>query len=165
MNARTIIAAGLESSKAWLLALVSDMRDAPLVAPTPNGGNHTLWVLGHVILSEASMVCGYIEGVPHPLSTWEGLFGAGSAPVEDAARYPSMEELLAEFENTRAHTLAVLNAMSDAELAGPSRAPAAMGAMFGTVGQCFLMLSLHTTFHAGQVADARRRLGRGPLIA
>ena len=31
-------------------------------------------------------------------------------------------------------------------------------------GECFSMLGQHMTFHAGQVADARRTLGKPPVF-
>ena len=39
----------LEMSSGWVMGLIEDMKDAPLTAPTPNGGNHPLWCLGHLI--------------------------------------------------------------------------------------------------------------------
>jgi uncharacterized damage-inducible protein DinB len=76
-----------------------------------------------------------------------------------------MDELLAELEKVRARTLEVLSSMTDEDLSKPSKAPADRAALFGTIGQCFSMISHHMTFHAGQVADARRALGKAPLFA
>ena len=164
MTAIEHIKTALEQSKSWILALIGDMKDAVATAPTVNGGNHPHWVLGHIIHSEAGMVNGFIQGRPSPLSKWDALFGMGSQPDPQVNGYPSMDELLAEFEKVRADTLNVLDGLNDADLDKPSHAPENLAPMFGTLGQCFSMLSLHASFHAGQVADARLAAGKKPLF-
>jgi hypothetical protein len=165
MTAIEQIKTALEQSKSWAMALINDVKDAPTTAPTVNGGNHPHWVLGHIIHSEAGMVNGFIQGQPNPLAKWDALFGMGTQPDPQAAGYPPMDELLGEYEKTRTETLKVLDGMSDADLDRPSHAPGNLAPMFGTYGKCFSMLSLHATFHAGQVADARLAAGKKPLFS
>lgn len=166
MDCKDLIRISLEQSRMYVMGLLNDMRDAPTAVPTPRGGNHPLWVLGHLVYSEAGLVARFIEGrSDHPLQQWAGLFGGGSEPVADASRYPSFDELLAEFEKIRARTLQVLAGMSDADLEGPAKAPPGREAFFGTRVKCFLMIATHTTFHGGEVADARRAIGRKPVFA
>jgi len=165
MKTTELIRKSLDGAKMWLLALVQDVKGAPLTAPTPRGGNHPLWVVGHLAFAEASMVSQFILGQGSPLAEWEPLFGKGSQPASDAGKYPSMDELLAELEKVRTRTLEVLGSMTDEDLSKPSKAPADRAALFGTVGQCFVMISHHMTFHAGQVADARRAMGKTPVFA
>jgi hypothetical protein len=164
MKATELLCGSLEGTKAWFLGLMQDMKASPLTFPTSKGGNHPLWVLGHLALAEASMVSGFVLGEPNPLAKWEGEFGINSEPVADASRYPSWDELMAEFEKTRAKTLRVLGSMSDDDLSKPSKAPAELAAFFGTVGQCFAMIGTHMAFHAGQVADARKAAGKKPVF-
>lgn len=165
MNAIAVIKASLEQSRQWVMALMGDMADAQTTFPTPNGGNHPLWVLGHVVHSEASMIPTFVLGEQsHPLTKWDKLFGMGSEPSADASQYPSIDELMAEFEKVRAGTLQVLDSYSEADLDKPSKAPEELAVMFGTVGQCFASLGLHCAFHAGQVADARRAAGKKPVF-
>jgi hypothetical protein len=158
------IKASLETSHQWFMALMSDVQDALLTAPTPKGGNHPLWALGHVVYSEASLVNGFVLGKPNPLARWEHLFDMGSQPIADAGKYPSVAELLSEFERVRTDTLKVLSGFTDADLDSPSKAPAHLKDMFGTIGQCFVTLGMHTTFHGGEVADARRAAGKKPVF-
>jgi hypothetical protein len=165
MDTFAFLKLSLEQSKNWFFALTSDMKDAPLTAPTPNGGNHPLWVLGHIVYSEAGLVYGMIQGEQNPLAKWKSLFGGGSEPVADASRYPSWDELIAEFEKVRAHTLKTLASFSEKDLERRSHAPAERAMMFGTIGQVLFMVTHHMMFHAGQIADARRAAGRGPLFA
>ena len=164
MTGIDVIKAGLESSRQWFMALASDVQDALLTPPTARGGNHPLWVLGHVVCSEAGMINGFVLGKPSPLAKWDKLFGMGSQPLPDASQYPSLAELLSEFDKTRADTLKVLGGLNDSDLDSPSKAPPHLRGMFGTVGQCFLAVGLHATFHGGQVADARRAAGKKPVF-
>lgn len=165
MKASDVLKNSLESSKVWLSALVDDIKDAPTTFPTSNKGNHPLWCLGHVIYSEAGMVAGMIHGKPDPMPQWEPLFGRGRVPDADAKKYPTVPNMLAEWDKVRAATLTTLAGLSEADLDKPTQCPPELKAMFGTIGQVFVMIGLHTTFHAGQVADARRTLGRKPLLA
>jgi hypothetical protein len=165
MKAVDFVRASLEMSKGWIMGLIADMQSAPLTAPTPRGGNHPLWVIGHLTYSEGNLVSGMIEGKPNPHSQWKALFDQGSEPMADASKYPSMEELIAKFEETRNHTLRLLETMTDADLDKPSHAPEELKDFFGTVGKCLAAIPIHFAFHGGEVADARRAAGRKPLMA
>lgn len=48
MQSIDLIRDNLKKSEERVLARVEEMRDHSLVFPTPNGGGHTLWVLGHL---------------------------------------------------------------------------------------------------------------------
>ncbi len=164
MKATDLIRLSLDQSKGWLNALLADMKAQPTTAPTPRGGNHPLWVLGHLASAEAGMIAGFIHGKENPLAKWDKLFGMGTEPVADAAKYPSWDELMGEFERTRANTLKLLGTYSDADLDRVLSVPDNMKAFFGTVGQVFAMISVHTAFHTGQVADARHAAGKKPVF-
>jgi len=164
MDTKAYVRQSLEQSRLWAMMLIMDMKDRPTQAPTPRGGNHPLWVLGHVIFAESRMVHGYIQGNESPLTSWAERFGGGTEPVDDANAYPGHDELLGALEDVRAHTLKVLDGMSDEDFSRPSLAPEDRMAFFGTVGQVFIMLTHHWIFHSGQVADARRAAGKPPLF-
>jgi len=166
MKTTEFVKMGLEVSKQLTLGLIDDMKDAPLTFPTSKGGNHPLWVLGHLAFSECGIVNGMMLGEENPLEEWKDLFGGGSEPVADASKYPPLEEIAAKFEEVRAKTLSILAEMSDEDLDQKSKGcPPEREAFFGTYGQCFLVLSFHSMMHRGQVADARRMLDRKPLVA
>ena len=163
MKTTDFVKMSLETSKNFVMALIADMKDAPLTQPTAKGGNHPLWILGHITLAEASILHGYILGEENPLAEWKELFDGGTESVADASRYPAFDELMAKFEKVRARTLSVLDGLSDDDLDREIETDHAD--LFGTVGKCFMMLSLHPALHYGQVADSRRVLGRKPLFA
>lgn len=55
MNTIDFIKMSLESSKGWAMGLIGDMQDSPLTQPTSNGGNHPLWVIGHLARGKRSI--------------------------------------------------------------------------------------------------------------
>ena len=164
MNAIEYIKMSLENGKGWTLGLIGDMKDSPLTQPTPNGGNHPLWVLGHIVRAESDLLDCFILGKPNRFPELENC-GMGNEPTTNAADYPSMDELLAKFEQIRSATLAHLDTLSEEDLSNKSHAPEEFGDAFGTVGACFAAMGTHMAFHTGQVADARRAAGRKPLMA
>ena len=164
MNSIDFVKMSLEMSKGWVMGLVADIQERPLTAPTPNGGNHPLWCVGHLAYSEGNLVHCFIRGETNPLADWADLFGQGSQPSEDAGAYPPIGDVIAKLEEVRAGTMTLLDTLGDEDLDKPSHAPPEMKDWFGTVGQCLAAISIHCAFHGGQVADARRAAGRPPLM-
>ncbi len=156
----------LENSASVTLALIEDMKDLPLTFPTSKGGNHPLWVLGHLAFGEARIIQEVMLGRPNPLAHWQELFATGTQPVSDAARYPSFDEVMQAFKEVRSNTLKVLDSLTDADLDQPSKAsPPERKKFVGTFAGCFLFTSINFINHRGQVADAHRMAGRKPLVA
>ena len=164
MNSIELIKLALTNGTQWTMGLINDMKDAPLTQPTPNGGNHPLWVLGHIVRAESDLLDGFILGQPNRFPELEK-FSMGNEPTTNAEDYPSIDELLEKFEQIRAATLAHLDTISDADLDQKSHAPEEFGPFFGTVGAVFCAMITHMAFHSGQVADARRAAGRQPVMA
>jgi len=164
MNAKDVIRFTLDRSNDLTMKLLADMKNECLTMPTPRGGNHPLWVLGHLALAEAGILSKFVTGGENPLAKWKDLFGGGSEPVADAKKYPSWDEVLRAFEQARANTLKTLERLSEADLDRPTNAPENMKAFFGTVGQVFAFIPVHAAMHAGQVTDARRAAGKKPLL-
>jgi hypothetical protein len=52
----------LNKSRDRVLARIEDMREHAVVFPTPTGGNHTLWVLGHLAFVESLVVHAFMLG-------------------------------------------------------------------------------------------------------
>ena len=51
MRAVDVIKMNLEVSRDLTVSLANDLIDAPLTPPTPAGGNHAAWVMGHLAWS------------------------------------------------------------------------------------------------------------------
>jgi hypothetical protein len=156
----------IQLTKDMTTPLLADMLDAPMEFPTPNGGNHPTWVAGHLTYSESNLIHHVLIGDTNPLIAWKAIFGAGSQPTAAAAHYPPLSDLLAQWDEVRAHTMRVLDTLSDDDLDKASVSPpAGREAVFGTYGKVFSMVGLHPLMHRGQVSDARRAKGRKHLMA
>jgi hypothetical protein len=154
----------LDGSARGILPLIEDMKDVPFTFPTPRGGNHPLWVLGHLAWSEGQIIQQCMLGQPNPVGHWTSLFGIGSEVSAEASRYPPFDEIHKNFLNLRAETLRVLNALTDDDLDQPSKnCPPEFKQFLATYADCFRVVIYNTMNHRGQVADARRAAGRKPL--
>jgi hypothetical protein len=160
MQTVQFIRMGLDRSAARAMALIDDMKDAPLTFPTPNGGNHPLWVLGHMAWTEGE-VHHIMLGRDNPLDKWKPVFGFGSEPTGVASDYPSFDEVKTAFLGLRAETIKLLDSFTDADLDRTCECcPPESRQLIGTYAQCLMVLILNTMNHHGQVADARRAAGR-----
>ena len=164
MKAIDVIRTALTTSDKATLSLIEDMRDAALTCPTPRGGNHPLWVLGHITLVEGN-VPHVLFGEPNPVAKWAPLFAPGTEPTADAAAYPPFEELLRTYRDLRERNLKILEDLGEEGLDRPTVAPPkGLEDAFSTAGKAFLVIAIHQMNHRGQVADARRTVGRKPIF-
>lgn len=164
MKAIDLVRWALKMTEDWTGKLAEDVRDAPLTAPTSRGGNHPLWVMGHLALAEGRLL-NVVSGEPNPVEHWEPLFSQGTEPTADAAAYPTFDEVLGTYRELRARTLKVLDELGDEGLGrAPKNVPAGFEEFMNTNGRAMLLITLHQAGHTGQIADVRRSLGRKPLM-
>jgi hypothetical protein len=164
MKAIDVIRNALQISDQMMMELIDDMRDAALTQPTPRGGNHPYWVLGHITLIEGN-VPAVILGEPNPVARWAPLFAPGTEPKPDGAGYPPFEELLRTYRDLRARNLQLLEQLGEAGLDRPTKSPPkGLENVLGRAGDAFLLIALHQMNHRGQLADARRAAGRKPVF-
>ena len=136
----------------------------PMTQPTGKGGNHPLWVMGHLAYIEASMPP-ILFGEPHPLQHWAPLFATGTKPSTNASDYPPFDEVLKTFRAQRAKTISRLDQLTEADLdAPPKNVPPGFEGAMKTVGGTLLLIALHQMVHYGQITDARRAAGLPPLM-
>jgi uncharacterized damage-inducible protein DinB len=164
MKAVEFIRVSLESSARATLSLLEDMKDQPLTFPTPRGGNHPLWILGHLAYTEGFLTQEIMLGRANPVGHWKELFWIGSQASAEASRYPTFDELHKAFQDLRAETMKTLATLSDEVLDRPTKGcPPEMKELLGTYAQCYRGLIFNTMHHRGQAADVRRAAGRKPL--
>ena len=159
MQTIDLIRENLRRSEDIVLARVEEMRDHCMVFPTPRGGCHTLWVLGHLAYIEALVVCDFMLGQTNPLAEWAEPFD-GAEVSGDVERFPPFDLVLAECRATRASTISLLDDLTEAELDQESaNAPEGAGGLFDTHRRCLQYTADHWFMHRGQLADARRAAG------
>lgn len=159
MNSHTLLRLNLIASRDRTLARITDMREHALVFPTPRGGCHTLWVLGHLAYIEQQIVHEFMLGDANPIEHWKPVFD-GYEVSGDAATFPPFDQVLATCLGVRASTLALLDTLTEPDLDRTSaRIPAGYDDTFGTYRSCLQFTSDHWNMHRGNLADARRAAG------
>jgi uncharacterized damage-inducible protein DinB len=163
MQTKDAIKFALTVSNGAVLRVIDEMGGAATMFPTPNGGCHPLWVLGHLTLVEGSIPA-ILFGDKNPAAEWQQYFGEGTEPVADASAYPPFAEVRAKYRQLREKNLSILESLTEADLDKPTKVPPkGREREFATYGQSFLVLALHQTMHRGNVTDARRAAGRAAL--
>lgn len=159
MDSIDLVRDNLQKSRDRVLARIEDMRGHALVFPTPRGGAHTLWTLGHLAYIEGLVISGFMLGQENPLAAWEEAFD-GADVSGDAAAFPPFDEVLATCREMRTSTLALLDTLSEEDLdAASARAPKGWEHTFGTWRQCLQYVADHWYMHRAHLADARRAAG------
>lgn len=165
MQSKQLLVTALNLSASLVMPLLEDLRSAPLVAPTPAGGNHAHWILGHLVQSEGQFRS-MMRQIPNPVDHLSFIFGGGSVPDSTGANYPAYAELLATLVDMRSETMQWLESISETDLDQASQnVPPGFEPFFGTWRQCLLMQAMHWMNHRGQLADCRRAAGRERLMA
>ena len=162
MHMKDAIKFALTISNGSVMSVIDEMSDAATTFPTPNGGCHPLWVLGHLTLVEG-MITAALFAEKNPAAEWQQYFGENSEPVADAGAYPTFAEVREKYLQLRERNLSILESLSEADLDKPT--PKGREREFATYGQSFLVLALHQTMHRGNLTDARRAVGRTALAA
>jgi uncharacterized damage-inducible protein DinB len=154
-----LIRDNLTKSRDRVLARVEEMRDHCMVFPTPNGGAHTLWTVGHLAYIETLIVRAFMLGERNPLAHWEETFD-GADVSADSSAFPPFDEVLAKCREVRESTIALLDSLSEDDLDMRSaKAPEGYEETFGTYRLCLQYVADHWYMHRGQLADARRAAG------
>jgi len=149
----------LKMSRDRVLVRVEEMREHCMVFPTPRGGGHTLWVLGHLAYIETLIVRTFLHGEPNPLAEWEEIFD-GADVSGDAARFPPFDAVLQRCREIRESTLALAESLTESDLDRPAaKVPKGFEDTFGTWRLCLQYAADHWYMHRGQLADARRAAG------
>lgn len=130
-----------------------------MVFPTPNGGAHTLWTIGHLAYIETLVIRTLMLGEANPLAKWEEAFD-GPNVSSDITMFPPFDQVLATCHEVRDATLLLLDSFSEADLDRISaKVPQDFEDTFGTYRLCLQYVADHWYMHRGQLADARRAAG------
>lgn len=164
MSTADAIRFALTFSEQGIARLLQDMHDKPLVRPTAAGGNHPMWIMGHLCFIEGG-VHSCITGEHNPVADWAPLFAPGSTPSSNLADYPPFEKVVSTFHQLRQRNLALLDSLGEAGLARkPHTAPPGMEDVMRTNSHALSLTALHQMVHYGQLTDARRAAGLKPLM-
>jgi uncharacterized damage-inducible protein DinB len=120
--------------------------------------NHLTWVAGHIVVMRALVprLLGREWSAP-----WEHLFARGSKLVAPE-QYPDATEIKRAWHEVSGKLSATLENASAERLAQP--APQKEFSLDGRIGGAIALLSLHETYHVGQVGYLRKWLGYGNAV-
>src|SRR5262245_39070509 len=119
MMLKDTILFAMNGANGAVLPLIDDMSDAPLVQPTKNGGNHPLWILGHLTWVEGS-VPKVLYGEENRVEEWTPIFSFGTSVVTDASKYPPFAEVRAKYEALWQANLKLFESFTEADLDKPT---------------------------------------------
>ena len=144
-------------ARSFTQGLIGSLSDDQLIVRAGGCGNHALWVMGHLAVSEDQLVA-VTTGRPPKLSDSDSrLFGGGSQPSDQADDYPLRDELLSTMATTRQATVAWVESLDDDEAAAP--VPDALKPFAPNAISLAFTIVAHELFHTGQVATVRAVLG------
>jgi uncharacterized damage-inducible protein DinB len=123
--------------------------------------NHALWFAGHMATSDNFFLSLVAPDRVQPLPAFQEKFGMGSQPTSDPAAYPAPESVVAAMRERRQSLLAVLDGMTEEDLA--KKTPAGAPEFLPDVASVFELAVWHEGQHRGQLSVARRALGHKPL--
>jgi hypothetical protein len=142
---------------------LEEMKDDPLLRPGPWGGNHAMWIAGHLTVVEGRLQQ-MLHGGPNPVAKWKPLFDWGSEPVDDPAAYPPFEEVTRTFKELRKQTHAFLDEVGDDGLDRPTKCQPPGFTGFETVGAAIMIIAGHAIGHMGGLTVVRAASGKRRLF-
>ena len=164
MLSSDLIRENLKRSEDIVLSKIEDMREHCVVFPSPGGGCHTLWILGHLAYIECLVIHSFMLGEQNPLADWETILDTDEVSG-NAEHFPPFDRVLEECRSVRASTISLLDSFDENDLDKVSEnipnAKDAKGVelLFGTYRRCFQYAADHWFMHRGQLANARRAAG------
>ncbi len=139
--------------------LLGDLEDAELLERPVPGANHIAWQLGHVITAcrhfGELIKPGSMPALPEGFTEKYSKENSSSDNPDDFA---SRDEYLRLLDEQRQGLLAVLDQLSDEDLAGDAHD--SMKSICRNVADMFGLASDHEVMHTGQYSTVRRKLGK-----
>ena len=155
-----MIAYALTTSHALFKRLMEDMAPQDyLHRPTPKA-NCAAWIVGHLTLSERSVLKRLGAPLPELPEGFEHRFSREEG-CPQAAEFGDAAQLMPLFDEHRRRLIEAVRSATPEQLDRPLDKP---HPMFRTMGEVATFMALHGTMHAGQISTIRRSLGRPPII-
>ena len=146
----------LSWSRGLAKALFAGVPDDKLTAMAGGKGNHPMWVVGHIAVSEDGIVSSFTGEKPLLSDRMHALFKGGTEPTGNAADYPTRAEVEAASEEARKKVLAWVESFDERTIHQP--APKGLEGFAPDAISTALTLAMHEAFHGGQVASVRSAL-------
>jgi uncharacterized damage-inducible protein DinB len=122
-----------------------------------NDSNHLMWIAGHLVVHRALVPKMLGEEWSAP---WEGLFTRG-AKLAAPEEYPETAEIVRAWDEVSGKLSSSLGSASEEALAQPVPKGVTLD---GKISGKIAFLSLHESYHMGQMAYLRKWLGHGQTV-
>lgn len=124
--------------------------------------NHALWFAGHMAQTDNFFISLVAPDKAREMPEFSKLFGMGSQPTGNPTDYPAPEEVLKVMRERRETLLAILESLSEEDLAKPT--PPGSPNFLADVASVFEASIWHEGLHSGQLSVTRRALGFKPIM-
>ena len=142
------------------LGFISDIPPDKLHHQPTEGGNHALWILGHLAVSD-DLFLSKLGGTPAKCAEdWFKRFGMGSKPSPNAKDYPPVAEVKDHLAARREDLLVWFKSMDEAKLR--ESLPAGWTEFAPTYAGLMFSMAWHEGLHGGQLTIIRKSLGLAP---
>lgn len=150
----------LALSRRTLLSLLEDVPPDKLCHQPIPGGNHALWIAGHLAGTD-DFFLNAVAGQPPKLPPHhKELFGMGSKPTPDPRAYPPFEEIKNRLGERREALVSWLKSLNPRKLDEPL--PENLKMFASSHAALPASMAWHEGLHSGQLTVIRRSLGIGP---
>ena len=154
------IAYALTTSHALFKRFMEDMTPQDyLHRPTPKA-NCAAWIVGHLTLSERSVLKRLGAPLPELPEGFERRFSREEG-CPQAAEFGDVTQLMPLFDEHRRRLIEAVKSATPEQLDKPMDRP---HPMFKTMGEVVTFMALHGAMHSGQISTIRRTLGRPPIV-
>lgn len=152
----------LESAKWALLQNLEGLSNEESLVAAEKGGNSANWVVGHLLTAYDNLV--QVVGGDRVCDPEQmAPYRRGSGPL-DPTKARTLEELLADLDQSHARAVAGLGELTAEALAAP--APSSpRNDPNETIGSLIGLIAFHQAYHVGQTGVLRRMVGREGAIA
>ena len=158
MTLKDIILRQIEFTRSLTLRRIEHFPKDAHFARLPNGGNHFIWLVGHLVWSEDALIltcCGSKSLIPAEMS---GFFAYGAKLLEDEDQYPELDQLLDMMGEVHKKVLEFLSGMKDSEILGDTSQEThpIFKELFPTKLDAIVHAIRHEWYHVGQVSALDR---------
>jgi uncharacterized damage-inducible protein DinB len=145
----------IETNQQVAKRLLDDIDEEESMARGGHGFNHIRWQAGHLLYS-CAYVLSLFGDTSEDLEQLKKDFGGGTEISDDPSAYPSLADLRDRLYHAHDRAISRAKEMADADFDkdvgdGENKHP---------IWQSVIFLCMHGFYHAGQVVQTRKILGR-----
>lgn len=150
----------LRFARRYLLKLLDGIPPEKLTYQPFAGANHAMWQVGHMAWTDHYFLANVAKVDSTFEESWNGLFGMGSEPTDDASKYPPIDEVVSVAEKKRGEMIDWLASLSEDE--ANTALPDDWSSFAPTYAALAGSMACHEGVHTGQLAMLRKSMGMAP---